>query len=131
MDAEKLMESSEAIETELRGSETRLADWQFRRSARDVAELLDDRFCEFGSSGRTFNKADLIRMLQEESRFQAELTAFRPVQLGTDLVLVTYRARILKHGSEKAACSLRSSIWLRANGKWRVLFHQGTPCSWE
>ena len=41
-------------------------------------------------------------------------------QLAPDVVLVTYSTR-------RATTSVhRSSIWVRLDGEWTVLFHQGT-----
>ena len=44
-------------------------------------------------------------------------------ELGPDVVLLTYRL----DGVERP--SLRSSVWVRAEGRWVLLFHQGTPTS--
>ena len=45
-------------------------------------------------------------------------------QLAPDLGLVTYR--VTRNGNPDTH-SLRSLIWRRTDGHWRLLFHQGTP----
>lgn len=48
--------------------------------------------------------------------------------LAGELALVTYRAaRPANASGEAARQTLRSSLWLRRNGRWQIRFHQGTP----
>ena len=47
---------------------------------------------------------------------------FRARELAPGCVLATFR--VVGDGVR----SLRSSIWLRRDGEWRMVFHQGTPC---
>ena len=81
---------------------------------------------EFGSSGRVYRREQIIEMLRQEPPVQRSLTHFKTVVLAPDVVLVTYRA-VRRSGSEASPeASLRSSIWKRSNGRWQMLFHQGT-----
>ena len=43
----------------------------------------------------------------------------RATEVAGGVVLVTY----------EAGASLRSSLWVRSDDGWRVLFHQGTPAA--
>jgi hypothetical protein len=61
-------------------------------------------------------------VLRQEPPAQCFLTHFKTLVLAPGVVLVTYRAG-RQHGSE---ASLRSSIWKRIDGRWQMLFHQGT-----
>jgi hypothetical protein len=61
-------------------------------------------------------------VLRQEPPAQRFLTHFKTLVLAPGVVLVTYRAG-RQHGSE---ASLRSSIWKRIDGRWQMLFHQGT-----
>ncbi|MDZ8034490.1 DUF4440 domain-containing protein [Nostoc sp. DedSLP04] len=91
-------------------------------------DLLADEFIEFGSSGRVFNKQQIIESLQNESiqpLTQRLITEFKTLVLATGVVLVTYR--IVRHISDKQPVhSLRSSIWKLNNERWKMIFHQGT-----
>ncbi|MEH2142551.1 nuclear transport factor 2 family protein [Nostoc sp.] len=99
-----------------------------RKSAKDVMDLLAEEFIEFGSSGRVFDKQQIINSLQNEpieSLTQRSITEFKTLVLATGVVLVTYR--IVRHISgEQPVHSLRSSIWKLNNDRWKMIFHQGT-----
>jgi ribonuclease HI len=84
-----------------------------------LAHLLTDDFIEFGASGRIWDRAATVELLEGEPGTAVELLepAFR--WLSPDVVLLTYRLA-------GARPSLRSSVWIRTDGRWRVAFHQGT-----
>jgi glyoxylase I family protein len=94
-----------------------------RKSAR-VDELLADDFVEFGSSGRVYTKAAIVAALRGEIPTTLTAADFQLRMLGPDVALLTYRTR--RHG-EPDFHALRSSIWRRDGGSWRMAFHQGTP----
>ena len=122
------MEPEQALLDYLRQLEERLAQPEVRRSPEQLAELLADDFREFGSSGRVFTKAEIINALQDQAPCQLTLEDCRAVILAPDIVLLTYRGICRFAHSDKDSYSLRSSIWRRQNGRWQVLFHQGTRC---
>ncbi|MEI1375770.1 nuclear transport factor 2 family protein [Nostoc sp. UHCC 0926] len=99
-----------------------------RKSAKDVMDLLADEFIEFGSSGRVFDKQQIINSLQNEpieSLTQRSITEFKTLVLATGVVLVTYRI-VRQISGEQPVHSLRSSIWKLNNDRWKMIFHQGT-----
>jgi hypothetical protein len=115
---------------QLRDLEEELLKPEVRRSADDVARLLADEFIEFGSSGRIFNKSQVIRSLQQEvpeAAVQITIVDFVTRRLAPGVVLVTYRTV----RPDTAVQRLRSSIWKFEGGRWQMLFHQGTPSSPE
>ena len=110
----------------LRHLEEQLLKPEVRTSADRVGYLLADDFIEFGSSGRVFNKRQIIETLQQEARNSAPrvlLADFTVRQLAPDAMLVTYRALSEGRGGSR----LRRSVWKLIDGRWRMLFHQGTP----
>ncbi|MDZ8261681.1 nuclear transport factor 2 family protein [Nostoc sp. ChiQUE01b] len=115
-------------ESLFRELEERLLQPDVRKSAKDIMDLLADEFIEFGSSGRVFNKQQIIESLQNEpiqSLTQRLITEFKTLVLATGVVLVTYR--IVRYISgEQPVHSLRSSIWKLNNDQWKMIFHQGT-----
>jgi hypothetical protein len=125
------MEAETLQETMLRHLEERLLQPDVRRSAQAVAVLLANDFIEFGSSGRMFTKPQIIESLQQESPMGVALSDFHAKALAPGVVLVTYRA--VRHGGseEQGAYSLRSSIWRWSEGRWQMMFHQGTPSKGE
>lgn len=112
----------------IRGLEEELFKQSVRTSRSAVGALLADDFVEFGRSGRVYDKQEIVLSLAAEANDAApELTAsgFELKSLADDVVLLTYRTR--RVDGEQALHTLRSSIWKRSDGAWRMVFHQGTP----
>lgn len=109
------------IDDEIRELELSLATPPGRSSAEYLREVVSDDFREFGASGRTYGKDEAIAALLNAPSPPAgpgpALADFRVTELAPGVVLATYRTRL----------SLRSSIWRREAGAWRLYFHQGTP----
>ena len=116
------MHAEESIERLLEKLERQLLDPRARKSYL-VAELLAEEFVEFGSSGRQFNKAQILAALQDETPVQVTASQFKVQLLSSQVALVTYRAQ--RH-SEPLVHTLRSSIWKQREGQWQMVFHQGT-----
>lgn len=112
---------------ELRALEERLLRPEVRRSAHEVAALLDDDFREVGASGKTYDKAQALAALKEEApgtRF--ELSGFEARLLEDGTAVASYRVVRIGPGGTRAE-SLRRSVWTKKNGRWRMLSHRGTP----
>lgn len=121
--------ADELEESFLHKFEERLLQPDVRKSAKDVMDLLADEFIEFGSSGRVFNKQQIINSLQNEPiepLTQKSITEFKTLVLATGVVLVTYRIVKDSGSDEQPVHSLRSSIWKLNNDRWKMIFHQGT-----
>ena len=106
------------------GLELRLLQPQVRASAGELDRLLHPDFCEFGASGRRWDKPEMILALTgEQAGGDAPATAadIAGIRLADDVVHVTYVSRRDQRDTR------RSSIWLRTGTGWRLYFHQGTP----
>jgi hypothetical protein len=111
----------------LRQLEERLLQPDVRRSSAAVGDLLADEFMEFGSSGRIFNKQQIIDALRGEATPSQRLVLdFRTSVLAPGVVLATYRLTRSDSDGEAATHSLRSSIWKLVGQRWQMVFHQGT-----
>jgi len=103
---------------------------EVRRSAEKLNELLADDFIEFGMFGGRYTKEDMLKYLvdvaEEEKNEKYEPSNFQAREIAPDTVLLTFDGCIkyLDTGSERQ--TLRSSIWQKRNGKWQIVFHQGT-----
>jgi hypothetical protein len=117
------MHTEEPVERLLEKLERQLLEPQARKSV-VVSELLAEEFVEFGSSGRQFNKAQILAALQGELPVQVSVSEFKVRLLSAQVALVTYRAQ--RH-SEPPVHTLRSSTWRQRKGRWQMVFHQGTP----
>lgn len=114
-----------ALETLLFGLEQELLGCATRSDAARLSQLLADDFVEFGASGNVWGtKAQVIAGLQEELFSARRMTEFALKRLSEDVVLVTYRCHRKAVGD-----SLRSSVWRKEQGQWRMVFHQGTPAA--
>ena len=120
---------SESAVSAIRELEFRLLDRLFRNSSTLVASLLADDFCEFGSSGRIYDKSSIVAALAVDSTEAPEVLDFEVASLGDCVVLATYRTRRRDGDGTMLSESLRSSIWCRVGGEWKLRFHQGTPVS--
>jgi len=81
-------------------------------------------FMEFGRSGRTYTRAQIIRT--DRSRIEAKLKNLSVHELDSATVLVTYESEATIGNEVEYA--LRSSVWVRTVRGWQMRFHQGTPC---
>jgi hypothetical protein len=97
-----------------------------RRDAAALTSLLAEDFREFGSSGRIYTRQQIIDQLAAESPRHITLSDPFCRQLSEDIALLTYRSTrtIALNVSSHA---LRSSLWVRRDGRWQMIFHQGTP----
>ena len=123
--------SRDAPDTTLfRSLEQKLHRPEVRRSPDAVRALLADEFIEFGSSGRVYDKASIIEALASEPAAEAALTPdvhdFTAYPIAPNTVLVTYRSSRNRPDGSGTRTTLRSSIWKLIDGRWQMLFHQGT-----
>ena len=118
------MKNIKSIEKEIKELEELLLKPDIRKSAPDLSEILADDFIEVGSSGKVFTKKEIIKALQQEANLKLSLTGFKLKELSGDYFLATYKA--IKEENGKKFYSLRSSIWMKKNEKYVMIFHQGT-----
>ena len=97
----------------------------FERTA--IEKLLAEDFVEFGSSGRVWTRDQIFELLASETFSPVLIQEFNCALLAEHVALVTYRA--VHTDATQGTHSLRSSIWVRESGEWRLQFHQGTPTS--
>jgi ribonuclease HI len=114
------------IETLLYNQEKLLLEQSVRKSPLQIESMLADSFIEIGCSGKVYNKAQIIKALQEEaSAVIYKIENFRIIPLTEDIVLAAYTA-LRNAEREQTEGSLRSSIWQFNEGVWKMVFHQGT-----
>jgi hypothetical protein len=118
------MKGASALAAQIRELEERLLEPEVRASAEELALLLADDFLEFGSSGRTWGKQQVLDALPRQRGVRFSIRDFQVRSLAPGVALATYRAALLNNGT---AYSLRSSIWRLEDDQWRMTFHQGTP----
>ncbi len=113
--------SNATLKHTLRTLELRLLDPLARRNPHLVSGLLANEFREFGKSGRMYDKASILALLAAETPQTITLEDFHVATLGPESALCTYMS------SSSTGRARRSSIWQWREGRWQMLFHQGTP----
>ena len=115
----------------LKRLETRLQLPSVRTSPQQLDQLLADEFLEFGSSGATYDKAQVIKGLLADPESQlpryATMQGVKVLWLAHQVALVTYRSQKSRPGGAPPQRANRSSICKKIDGRWQMLFHQGTP----
>lgn len=111
--------------------EEELLQSEVRKDANKIADLISEDFVEFTSSGYVANyiKGEVFQGKDDNTELNWELKDFKMKELSNDYVLATYK--VIKHNEadESKKYSLRSSIWHNIDGKWKMMFHQGTLTS--
>jgi len=118
---------TDRVRATLLALEEELLSPQVRASEARLNELLADGFVEFGSSGRIYDKASVIRELGESSTIaDFEISNFRLVMSRADSALVTYHCDVRSDRGDLNRKSNRSSLWRMIDDRWQLVFHQGT-----
>jgi hypothetical protein len=107
--------------------EKELLQPEVRRSPDKLDRLLADDFLEFGASGKSYTKQDVLRLLPQSDGTEYQATGFEARQIGSDVVLLTYRTAVRDRHTGRTTWTLRSSLWRRRDDGWQLVFHQGTP----
>ncbi|MEO6881184.1 MAG: DUF4440 domain-containing protein [Mycobacteriaceae bacterium] len=101
--------------------ELMLLDPDVRASSERVLALLHPDFVEIGASGRRWDAAGIASALERAGDEEAvEAREMIGSRLAADVVLLTFQA------GRPGRVTVRSSVWVRLDGQWRLRFHQGT-----
>ncbi len=116
------MESQKELEKHMYSLETALLKGEVRKSAVRLNELIADDFIEYSSTGKIYNKENILNRLPSEDNPRITMSNFQLRYLSPTAVLTTFKVYI----ESKQKYSLRSSVWKLNNGKWQMTFPQGT-----
>lgn len=100
-----------------------------RSSTARLERLLHDDYSEFGRSGRVYFKPDQLEKLPVETPAIIHSQNFELKQLSANAALLTYQSWQNAEAGGDERCTLRSSVWVKTQDGWQMLFHQGTPTS--
>lgn len=113
---------------ELQALEVKLHTPAARRNHARLNTLLHADYLEFGRSGQSYTKAEVLDTLPLEAN-PANIRAdnFELRTLGAETALLTYLSwQVLSDGTHERH-TLRTSIWQLTKQGWQMRFHQGTP----
>jgi hypothetical protein len=118
-----------SLEEHIKNLEQNLLEPSIRKSAIELNTLLADEFIEITSSGKILNKNQIINTLQDEQSVHYTLQKFKITTLANNIVLANYLSLKTEFSNPNTInYALRSSIWKYIEEKWKMIFHQGTPC---
>jgi len=106
----------QSLVDEIRAVEQQLLTPAIRASRDALDRLVSDRFVEFGSSGRVYDKQAVVAQMLASPSIAVGISDFQVLAVAAQVALATYRT----------GASLRSSLWRREGEQWRIVFHQGT-----
>jgi hypothetical protein len=108
------------LQEHLHALEERLLHPDREKDRNELTSLLATDFREFCTSGRIFNIGQLTNALLTTTPRVATMSHFYVTPLSENSALATY------HIATANSTSHHSSIWVQRDGKWQMLFHQGT-----
>lgn len=114
-------EQEETDEETIARLERELLEPAVRSDASRLAELLHPSFEEIGRSGRLWGRDALISEIADDDAAAAKLEVLGVDRVAPETLLLTARTM------DARGATLRSSLWVRSSGRWRLRFHQGTP----
>lgn len=97
-----------------------------RRSTDKLNELIAEEFIEIGESGSRYTKKEVVELLTRQAPARYAISDFQANEIAPDLVLATYTAAKTVEETGSTTHSRRTSLWRRRDGRWQVVFHQGT-----
>lgn len=90
--------------------------------------VLHEAFLEFGSSGRTWSRAEILEALRAAPPTDAvSIEAFATHELAPGVYLATFETAGIDPANGLRVRRRRSSVWIRDGDRHRIRFHQGTP----
>ena len=89
-----------------------------------MMKILSPDFVEFGCSGRKYTREETLSVLRRAINAKLPLKDLRVHAIRTGVVLVTYISEV---DSGEPQTTNRSSIWIKEDEEWQIVFHQGTP----
>jgi inorganic pyrophosphatase len=109
--------------------EKRLLVKGIRSNAEALSDLLAQDFIEYGASGKifTYKPGDVFSDFIDRP-IEYSITNFDITNLSEVTILAKYTIQTYNENGF-ISFSNRSTIWKCFNGKWKAIFHQGTPVS--
>jgi len=99
---------------------------EVRDDPKALGALLTDGLTEIGRTGQVWTRREILKRLPTETPFDFALSDFAVEHFGENAILATYACVLTRAGVPSH--SRRSSIWVLEGERWKMHFHQGTPC---
>lgn len=100
---------------------------EYGTSREALLDMTEDGFWEIGASGNVYNRDFVIQTLLDRYKAGEEESfsccEFQVQQLASDLYQLNY---LLQQPGRRTR---RTTLWRKSDGKWKIVFHQGTLVS--
>lgn len=119
------MSELDDVRAALRRREPIFHQREFGHRRADFERMTATDFREVGASGRRYDRAFVLTMLEQRHRDgwldeALEIDDFQCLPVDGQAYLVTYTLH------QGARITRRSTIWRRDGDDWKILYHQGT-----
>jgi hypothetical protein len=112
----------------LRELEITLHQADVRSDPAQLSALLHKQFWEISRTGTVWSReATLAEFAGDAKVHTGWAQDFNLEQLAPEVALLTYRSAHVGQAGALERHSIRASIWVLSEGRWRMRFHQGTP----
>lgn len=120
---------SEQIHNEIFNHEQQLAKAEKNKDRQYFERTLDDKLIFVAFNGLVFTKQKLVSDLTYIDVSQYSIENMKVRDLGPGAALATYDLRLNGSvaGHNLPQKQYASSVWLKVNGEWKLMFHQSTP----
>jgi hypothetical protein len=106
--------------------ELSLLDPAVRHDRIRVESLFAEDFQEFGASGNVWSRNQILDLLASEPARPIAAHDLACHSIAEGVALVTWRAVRADPQTHEPLTTLRSSLWICVDGRWKMRFHQGT-----
>jgi len=119
--------NSNLLLEQLRDLEIELHQPELRSKPARLETLLHESFFEFGRSGQSYDKTEIIELLSKENSPDLIWSQeFSVAEIAEGVALLTYKSAHIDDNGELIQHSNRSSLWQHTIHGWQMRFHQGT-----
>lgn len=122
-----MWDEEEKLKRELVSKEEALLENNIRNDPKRIAEIIDADCIEITASGRqnSYRPGESFENL--DGALYIDSHSVRMRDLSEDCKLLLYiGVRVVRNNRIK---SYHSSVWKEVDGKWKIVFHQGTDCA--
>ncbi|KNC65508.1 DUF4440 domain-containing protein [Pseudoalteromonas ardens] len=111
--------------------ETELHQYETRQNRDAIERLLHADFAEVGMSGTSYTFESIVSMMSEElpTHLRVHAQNYSCDKLAPDVYLLRYQCALVGQHGEACEFAKRCSIWVLAQGRWQLKYHQGTACA--
>ena len=117
----------DSIAEQIKQLELKLLHLDLKTEPELINDLLSHDFEEISQSGKINARRDVVDwLIHKDIHLQWSLNDFRIRMLADELVMAMYTAQKMNDRNNLSKGSMRTSIWQRQGGTWKMIFHQAS-----